>query len=147
MYRTIVVATDGSPTADRAVEEALHMARSSNAKIHIVNAFTALDEVQIESRRKGLPIRQQAEVDDAYDARQLLDRMAKAVANAGVEAEYHAREGAAAAVIVDVAREVQADVIVVGNVGMTGLRRWLGSVPNDVAHHAPCTVMIVRTTS
>src|SRR5258708_5498195 len=52
-----------------------------------------------------------------------------------------------AAAILDVAEEKGADLIVVGNKGMTGARRFLlGSVPNKVSHHAPCNVMIVRTT-
>ena len=48
--------------------------------------------------------------------------------------------------ILDVAEEQQADLIVVGNKGMTGAKRFLlGSVPNKISHHAPCSVMIIRT--
>ena len=47
----------------------------------------------------------------------------------------------------DVAEEQGAELIVVGNKGMTGAKRFLlGSVPNKVSHHAPCSVLIVRTT-
>ena len=63
------------------------------------------------------------------------------------EVQTHAREGDPADAILDVAEEVKADLIVVGNKGMTGARRFLlGSVPNKVSHHAPCSVIIVRTT-
>ena len=48
--------------------------------------------------------------------------------------------------IVNVAQEEQADLIVVGNKGMKGVRRVLGSVPNDVAHKATCSTLIVQTT-
>jgi nucleotide-binding universal stress UspA family protein len=66
---------------------------------------------------------------------------------AGVTATEHAREGDAADAILDVAEELGADLIVVGNKGMTGAKRFLlGSVPNKVSHHAPCAVMIIRTT-
>jgi nucleotide-binding universal stress UspA family protein len=66
---------------------------------------------------------------------------------AGVEVRSHAREGDPADAIIDVADETGADVIVVGNKGMTGARRFLlGSVPNKISHHAPCSVYIVRTT-
>ena len=66
---------------------------------------------------------------------------------AGVEAEPHPREGDPADAILDVAEEIGADLIVVGNKGMTGAKRFLlGSVPNKVSHHAPCSVYIVRTT-
>ena len=65
----------------------------------------------------------------------------------GVEVETFAREGDPADAILDVAEERDADLIVVGNKGMTGARRFLlGSVPNKVSHHAPCSVLIVRTT-
>jgi nucleotide-binding universal stress UspA family protein len=47
--------------------------------------------------------------------------------------------------ICETARAVEADLIVVGNRGMKGMRRVLGSVPNSVAHHAPCDVLIVET--
>ena len=58
----------------------------------------------------------------------------------------YAREGDPADAILDVAEELGADLIVVGNKGMTGAKRFLlGSVPNQVSHHAPCAVMIVRT--
>jgi len=66
---------------------------------------------------------------------------------AGIEATGHAREGDPADAILDVAEETGADLIVVGNKGMTGVSRFLlGSVPNKIAHHAPCDVLIVRTT-
>ena len=58
-----------------------------------------------------------------------------------------AREGDPADAILDVAEEQNADLIVVGNKGMTGAKRFLlGSVPNKVSHHAPCSVLIIRTT-
>ena len=73
---------------------------------------------------------------------------AKAVAEeAGVKVQEHARQGDPADAILDVAEEQGANLIVVGNRGMTGAKRFLlGSVPNKVSHHAPCSVMIIRTT-
>ena len=64
----------------------------------------------------------------------------------GVEVVAHPREGDPADAILSVAEETQADLIVVGNKGMTGARRLLGSVPNKISHNAPCGVYIVRTT-
>ena len=61
--------------------------------------------------------------------------------------QTHPREGDPADAILDVAEEIEADLIVVGNKGMTGAKRFLlGSVPNKISHHAPCGVYIVRTT-
>ena len=66
---------------------------------------------------------------------------------AGVNVETYARQGDPADAILDVAEEQNADLIVVGNKGMTGAKRFLlGSVPNKISHHAPCSVLIVRTT-
>jgi nucleotide-binding universal stress UspA family protein len=72
---------------------------------------------------------------------------ARDVDDAGVEVQTIARQGEPADVILDVAEEQNADLIVVGNKGMTGAKRFLlGSVPNKVSHHAPSSVLIVRTT-
>ena len=68
-------------------------------------------------------------------------------ARPGSTVTTHAREGDPADAILDVAEEMKADLVVVGNKGMTGARRFLlGSVPNKISHHAPCGVYIVRTT-
>ena len=65
----------------------------------------------------------------------------------GIEVQTHPVEGDPAEAILNVAEKTDADLIVVGNKGMTGARRFLlGSVPNNVSHHAPCSVIIVRTT-
>jgi nucleotide-binding universal stress UspA family protein len=61
--------------------------------------------------------------------------------------ETHARFGSPAEVLCDLAAHLGADLIVVGNKGMQGGRRFLGSVPNTVSHHAPCSVLIVDTQS
>ena len=74
-------------------------------------------------------------------------RRAPARRGAGVAAGTHARQGDPADAILDVAEESGADLVVVGNKGMTGAKRFLlGSVPNKVSHHAPCSVLIIRTT-
>ena len=75
----------------------------------------------------------------------LLSDLRLAVENAGVKAEYHAAKGDPAEAIVRVADHIGADLIVVGNKGMKGVRRVLGSVPNSVAHQANCSVLIVDT--
>jgi nucleotide-binding universal stress UspA family protein len=76
-----------------------------------------------------------------------LERAASVAREAGVPVNVYARQGDPADAIVDVAEEREADLIIVGNKGMTGARRFLlGSVPNKISHHAPCSVLIVRTT-
>jgi nucleotide-binding universal stress UspA family protein len=77
----------------------------------------------------------------------VLDEAAGAMHARGVDTECHARKGDPADALLEVAEQERADMIVVGNKGMTGTKRFLlGSVPNKVSHHAPCSVLIIRTT-
>ena len=79
------------------------------------------------------------------DVNATLEGAAGPAREAGVAVNTHAREGDPADAILDVAEETKADLIVVGNKGMTGAKRFLlGSVPNKISHHAPCGVYIVR---
>ena len=84
---------------------------------------------------------------DLAECDAILGAAAQVAERAGVQAAVHARQGDPADAILDVAEETRADLIVVGNKGMTGAKRFLlGSVPNKVSHHAPCSVLIIRTT-
>ena len=75
-----------------------------------------------------------------------LERAAEAAKKAGIEAETQIVRDDASEALIAAAEEHGADLILIGNKGMTGARRFLlGSVPNDVAHHAPCSVLIART--
>jgi nucleotide-binding universal stress UspA family protein len=78
----------------------------------------------------------------------LLERAAGALRTRGVECETHARKARdPAEAILGVVEEHDADLIIVGSKGMQGGKRFLlGSVPNKISHHAPCSVLIVRTT-
>ena len=87
------------------------------------------------------------EVNPQEDVNAILAEAEREVGGAGVKVRTFARQGEAADAILDVAEEEDADLIIVGNKGMTGAKRFLlGSVPNKVSHHAPCSVLIVRTT-
>lgn len=64
----------------------------------------------------------------------------------GVSTEMHTADGDPADVLIKVAEAVDADLVVVGNRGMSGIKRFvLGSVPNKVSHHCPCNLLIVNT--
>ena len=79
-------------------------------------------------------------------AEQVLSRASRRCEEAGVPVEFEARVGDPVDVLLDVASERDVDLIVIGNKGMTGARRyWLGNVPNKISHHAEASVMIVRT--
>ena len=88
-----------------------------------------------------------AEADARLEIFLRIGQSLAAVAEAGVDVETYARQGDPADAILDVAEEQGSDLIIVGNKGMTGAKRFLlGSVPNKVSHHAPCSVLIIRTT-
>jgi nucleotide-binding universal stress UspA family protein len=146
MFGTIVVGTDGSSTATEAVRQATELARSVGAKIYLVSAYEPVPEGRLRDERQQIPEDLQWMVNPREDVEQTLETGAGAITDAGLEVETLAREGDPADAILDVAEEKGADLIVIGNKGMTGAKRFLlGSVPNKVSHHAPCSVMIIRT--
>jgi nucleotide-binding universal stress UspA family protein len=147
MYGSIVVGTDGSDTAKEAVRQAKELAKSLGAKMHLVSAYEQVPAGRLEQERHQVPEDLQWMVNPREDVAATLKDAAEGIEADGVEVEIHSREGDPADAILDVAEEQNADLIVVGNKGMTGARRFLlGSVPNKVSHHAPCSVMIIRTT-
>jgi nucleotide-binding universal stress UspA family protein len=148
MYGTIVVGTDGSETAQEAVSQAAELAKTVGATVLLVSAYEPVSETRLRQERTEVPEDVSWMVNPREDVQAVLDGEAERIKAAGVEnVDTFAREGDPADAILDVAEEKGADLIVVGNKGMTGARRFLlGSVPNKVSHHAPCNVMIVRTT-
>ena len=74
-----------------------------------------------------------------------LEAIAQPLRQDGLTVDVHVRTASGHAALCDVAAEVGADLIVVGNRGMAGAKRFLGSVPNSVAHQATCSVLIVST--
>jgi len=147
MFGRIVVGTDGSDTAAEAVRQATEIAKLSGARLDVVSAFEPIPQGRIKSEAGSAPGDVQYEISPREDVNLILDNAGTVARKEGVEeVQTHAREGDPADAILDVAEEINADLIVVGNKGMTGARRFLlGSVPNKVSHHAPCSVIIVRT--
>lgn len=146
MFDSIVVGTDGSETAREAVRQAIELAGRHGARLEIVGAYEPVPA----SRLRAAP--QPAADDEQWLVirREEVDAtLREAAANAraaGVTAVVYACQGDPADAILDVAEEQGAGLIVVGNKGLTGARRFLlGSVPNRVSHHAPCSVLIIRT--
>jgi nucleotide-binding universal stress UspA family protein len=134
---TVAVGTDGSATAAEAVRVATETARRFDAKLVLISACD-----------DGPPGPGSAEVqwanNPASRVHEILARTQEDIRRAGVECETRVEEGDPAKVIVRLAEECGADLLVIGNKGMQ--RRVLGSVPNAVSHAAPCSVMVVKTT-
>jgi nucleotide-binding universal stress UspA family protein len=147
VFRSIVVGTDGSETAGKAVDAAVELAQLSGATLEIVSAYEPVTSQRLREEARQVPPDLQWMINRRADVDATLDRATERARGAGVAAQVYAREGDPADAILDVAEELGADLIVVGNKGMTGAKRFLlGSVPNKVSHHAPCAVMIIRTT-
>ncbi len=147
MFRSIVVGTDGSSVASRAVGEAVALAAELDARLLIVSAYEPVSELRLREESRAIPSDAEWMVGPREDVLAVLDEAREAAIAAGVSGvETFARQGDAADAIIDIAEEQNCDLIVVGNKGMTGAKRFLlGSVPNKVSHHAPCSVLIVRT--
>lgn len=145
MFRCVVVATDGSRTAEVAVQHAIDLARRCDARLHVVSARRpsgALVATTLEAAGLvGTCLNE--EVDAQSQLAAALERQAAELRTRGVDVVVHCEVGDPADVIVQTAERVGADVVVVGNRGMQ--RRVLGSVPNTVSHTVPCSVLIVRT--
>ena len=122
-YRKILVASDGSATAHKAVDRAVDVARHTGADVTILTV--------------GRPDK----------AGRIAADEAQRVATDDVTIATKTDDGDAAQIILDEAEQGRYDLLVVGNKGMTGAGRFLlGSVPNKISHHAPCALLIVRTT-
>jgi nucleotide-binding universal stress UspA family protein len=147
MFGSIVVGTDGSDTANEAARQATELAKAVGANINLVSAFEPVGNQRLREERQQVPDDMQWMVNEREDVNATLEEAKDQISQAGIEVQTHARQGDPADAILDVAEEQNADLIIVGNKGMSGAKRFLlGSVPNKVSHHAPCSVMIIRTT-
>ncbi|MDQ3982221.1 MAG: universal stress protein [Actinomycetota bacterium] len=161
-YSKILVGTDGSPTAMRAVDAASRLAKALDAHEVIVCAHEPLSDQEKQQltadpndpvaqwgaggSARETPDEFRWRIAGAAQAEDVLERAAEHALKAGVEAEVRAPEGHPAEVLTSLARDEGFDVIVVGSVGMTGARRFmLGNVPHRVSHSAPTDVLILRT--
>ena len=147
MFGSIVVGTDGSDTAQEAVRQAAWLAHSVGASVDLVSAYEPVSNTRLREERREVPQDLEWMINPREDVDSTLEEAAQELKESGVEVQTFAREGDPADAILDVAEERGSDLIVVGNKGMTGAKRFLlGSVPNKVSHHAPCSVLIIRTT-
>ena len=141
MFSTIVVGTDGSESANAAVERAGELAAICGGTLHLV--FGCGEPAIASASVVGIPV---APV-STEDLEAEFESQAAAVRAKGVEVQIHVVRSSGPDAVLSAAENLEADLIVVGNRGMTGTRRFLlGSVPNAVSHHSPCSVLIIHTT-
>ena len=147
----IVVGTDGSETARVAVETATTLASLTGATLHVVHAAQRRAPGVIAFAASG-GVSEPAAADKnkaiAAESRRIFEDATTEAERLGVQVQLHAVSSEPADALVAIAEEVDADLLVVGNRGMSGARRFvLGSVPNSVSHHCPCSLLIVDTTA
>jgi len=112
-----------------------------------VSAYAPVPEQRLKVERRDAPEDVQWAINPRQEVEASLTDAADVAREAGVNVNTHARQGDPADAILDVAEECKADLVIVGNKGMTGAKRFLlGSVPDKVSHHAACSVLIIRTT-
>jgi len=147
MFNRIVVGTDGSETATEAVRTAIELAKLSDAKLEIVSAYEPIPQQRLKDEAEGISGDVSYAVNPREDVQFILDKAAAEAKKEKVDVVTHPLEGDPADAILDVAEENNADLVLVGNKGMTGAKRFLlGSVPNKISHHASCDVWIAKTT-
>jgi nucleotide-binding universal stress UspA family protein len=123
MYKKVLIATDGSDTAQRATAIGADLAETVGAEIMLL---------YVGDPKKGKPV---------------LEKASKDISGSKISVTTRTVDGDPADKILETAENEGVDLIVVGNKGMTGAKRFLlGSVPNQVSHHSPCNVLIVKTT-
>jgi nucleotide-binding universal stress UspA family protein len=142
---SIVVGTDGSERSAGALDRAGELARLLGVKLHIVSCYAKTSAGVSGVAATGFVIALDEQDEGRARAQHNVDRAQQRLAPVGVESETHVWPSEPADALVQIADEQQAQMIIVGNRGMTGTGRVLGSVPNRVSHHAHCDVLIVRT--
>jgi len=142
MNGPIVVGTDGSDTAAAAVRAATTLAKTFGQPLHVVCSYRSPPVSDGFALTAGLAVPMG---NDSWVA-EVLDDAAAQVGLSNVDVTTHAKVGSPAEAILDVADEVGADLIVVGNRGIDSKSRFiLGNVPSRVVHHATCSTFVVNT--
>lgn len=143
MFERIVVGTDGSETATNALREAARLAGLCGAELHIVSGYHPKGALKVSGAGSGV---EPWMVSSEYEVEGILRDAADIARRERIEVVTHHEAGNPAKALVTIADQVDADLVVVGNRGMKGLKgKVLGSIPNDVAHQANCAVLILHT--
>ena len=144
MISTVAVGTDGSDTADKAVDFAIDLAQKYGARLVAISSYKPVSESRLKQEQKDAPDEIQWSINPEEEVDKILSEAEQLAEERGLRWASEAQRGEPAEVLVRLADKYEADVLVIGNRGMH--RRVLGSVPNSVAHKAACSVLVVKTT-
>lgn len=146
-YKKILVGTDGSDSATRAITEAAHLAKAVDAEMVVLCVFDPPRSSALVHQIESAPSEVAWRITGASAAESILEDASKVLANEGVRVTTVVEPGDPADMLLQVAEREGCDLIFLGNKGMAGVKRFmLGSVPNKVSHHSPCDVLIAKTT-
>ena len=139
MFKTVLVALDGSPREPSVLTAALELAQRSGAGLHLCRAVTI--PLGLPDVVWAVPI---AELDTALvtDVERRLETAAQA--HGPIVAGTHVRIGQPADVVVDIATEIAADLVTIGAHGYGRIERLMGTTASKIVHRAPCSVLVVR---
>jgi nucleotide-binding universal stress UspA family protein len=144
MFERIVVGTDGSESATSALKDAARLAALFSGELHVVSGYHPKSALSVTGAGSGV---EPWMVGSEYEVEGILRDAADIARREKIEVITHHEAGNPAKALVTIADQVDADLIVVGNRGMKGLKgKVLGSVPNEVSHRASCAVLILDTT-
>jgi nucleotide-binding universal stress UspA family protein len=139
MFEKIVLATDGSSDAERALEYARDLALRDGAQVIVVHAFEPIPGYL------GVETKSEVAARHVSAGREIADRARERLEEAGVDVETEVLQGPPAEAVLRVAGGRQADLIVMGTRGRGGLTSLLlGSVSHHVLAHSDVPVMVVR---
>jgi nucleotide-binding universal stress UspA family protein len=133
----VAVGTDGSATAEEAVKQAADIAKRFDAKLVLISAGAT-------AGAEGDDIERQWASNPSARMATMLQRTESRLREEGIDCETRIADGDPAEMLVQLAADCDADMLVIGNKGIK--RRVLGSVPNSVTHKAECSVLVVKTT-
>ena len=148
-YRTVVVGTDGSESSLRAVARAGALAGACGATLVIACAFLpAVDDDREVSRAQDVLGDEAYQIVGSHPAEDTVRTAAERANSAGAKkVKTLAVQGSPVEALLDVVRREDADLLVVGNRGLAGIKgRLLGSVPADATRRSTCDVLVVHTT-
>ena len=144
MFKTIVVGTDGSDNAEKAVRTAVAMA-GDGRQLHVVTAFRPVPDSEMRAMARDLPEEYRSSLRADYRADSIIDGARSIVRLGGVDAEFHEVSNDPTDALLSVVEQVDADLLVVGSRGENlGKRLMHGSVSTKLLHHSPCSVLIVQ---
>jgi nucleotide-binding universal stress UspA family protein len=141
VYKKILLPTDGSENAQRAVKRGIELAKAVGASVTAVyvidtSSFVSLPETFVWENVRDLM---------EEEGKKSLDHAKKVAQKHSVKAKTLIKEGSPSKEIINTAEEEKSDLIILGTAGRTGLDKFfLGSISEKVLRSAPCAVMVIK---